>query len=50
MIKMLRYMMSSWRMVLLILALLVIQAVCELGLPEYTSEIVDVGIQQNGIE
>ena len=28
----------------------VIQACCELALPRYTSDIVDVGIQQSGIE
>ena len=28
----------------------VVQACCELSLPRYTSDIVDVGIQQNGIE
>lgn len=33
-----------------IVALLVIQAVCDLSLPDYTSKIVNVGIQQSGIE
>lgn len=33
-----------------IICLLVIQAVCDLSLPQYTSDIVDIGIQQNGIE
>ena len=36
--------------VLGIVALLVIQAVCDLSLPDYTSKIVNVGIQQGGIE
>ncbi|MDR1028572.1 MAG: ABC transporter ATP-binding protein/permease [Clostridiales Family XIII bacterium] len=36
--------------VILILALLVIQAYCDLTLPAYTSDIVDVGIMQGGIE
>ena len=31
-------------------ALLVVQAMCDLALPEYTSRIVNVGIQQGGIE
>lgn len=33
-----------------IIVLLVIQAVCDLSLPDYTSKIVNVGIQQGGIE
>lgn len=36
--------------VLLILILLVVQAFCDLSLPAYTSDIVDVGIQNGGIE
>jgi ATP-binding cassette subfamily B multidrug efflux pump len=34
---------------LLIIALLVVQAYCDLSLPAYTSDIVDVGIQQGGV-
>lgn len=33
-----------------IVALLLVQAYCDLSLPNYTSDIVDVGIQQKGIE
>lgn len=33
-----------------VIVLLVIQAYCDLSLPSYTSDIVDVGIQQKGIE
>ena len=33
-----------------IVALLFVQAFCDLSLPNYTSDIVDVGIQQKGIE
>ena len=33
-----------------IFILLVMQAFCELSLPEYTSDIVNVGIQQSGVE
>src|SRR5699024_1893423 len=33
-----------------VFALLAVQAYCDLSLPEYTSKIVDVGIQQGGIE
>ena len=36
--------------VLLILCVLVVQAYCDLSLPNYTSNIINVGIQQNGIE
>lgn len=36
--------------IILVLVLLVIQAACDLSLPEYTSKIVNVGIQQSGIE
>ena len=36
--------------VLLIVALLAVQAFCDLSLPRYTSDIVDVGIQQSGVE
>lgn len=34
---------------LLIIALLIVQAYCDLSLPAYTSDIVDVGIQQGGV-
>ena len=36
--------------VLAIILLLVMQAYCDLSLPAYTSSIVDVGLQQYGIE
>ncbi len=36
--------------VLIIVVLLIIQAYCQLSLPSYTSDIVDVGIEQGGIE
>ena len=36
--------------VLAIALLLVVQASCDLALPNYTSQIVDVGIQQKGVE
>ena len=35
---------------ILIIGLLYAQAMCDLALPDYTSKIVNVGIQQNGIE
>lgn len=39
-----------WKTVILIFILLVVQAVCDLTLPQYTSQIIDTGIQNNGIE
>ncbi len=36
--------------VALVVVLLCVQAFCDLALPNYTSDIVDVGIQQSGIE
>ena len=41
---------KSWFSVLIIILLLVVQAMAELELPDYTSRIVNVGIQQNGID
>ena len=41
---------SSWATILIIIILLIIQAMAELELPDYTSRIVNVGIQQGGIE
>lgn len=35
--------------VILIVLLLVIQAYCDLALPTYTSDIVDIGLEQNGV-
>ena len=39
-----------WKSVLLIVLLLVVQAFCDLSLPQYTSNIIDVGIQNKGVE
>ena len=50
MLKLARYIKKYTGVILLILVLLVIQANCDLSLPGYTSDIVNVGIQQNGIE
>ena len=50
MIKILKFAKKSWYIILAIILLLFIQANCELALPEYTSNIVDVGIQYRGIE
>ncbi len=50
MLKILKYLRQSKWAVLAIFALLLVQAWCDLSLPQYTSDIVDVGIQQGGIE
>ena len=39
-----------WATCIAVVLLLVVQAYCDLSLPDYTSKIVDVGIQQGGIE
>ncbi|MCI8549666.1 MAG: ABC transporter ATP-binding protein [Lachnospiraceae bacterium] len=49
MIKILKYLRQSAGWAFLILALLCLQAYCDLSLPQYTSDIVDTGIQQGGI-
>ena len=50
MLKLIRYLKQVKWQVLAIVLLLVVQAWCDLSLPQYTSDIVDVGIQQGGIE
>lgn len=50
MIKLMKYLKRSAGYVALIIALLFLQAYCDLSLPDYTSRIVNVGIQQKGIE
>jgi ATP-binding cassette subfamily B multidrug efflux pump len=47
--KILKNLAPYWKSVILIIALLFIQAFCDLSLPAYTSDIIDVGIQNNGI-
>lgn len=39
-----------WKSMILIVLLLTVQAYCDLALPQYTSDIIDVGIQNSGIE
>lgn len=48
--KLIKYLAEHKLAVLAILLLLGVQAFCDLSLPSYTSDIVDVGIQQSGIE
>ena len=50
MTKLFKYLKQSWVAILTILILLALQATTELSLPTYTSNIVNVGIQQSGIE
>ena len=50
MIKLMKYLKKSAGYIVLIIGLLFLQAYCDLSLPDYTSKIINVGIQQNGIE
>ena len=50
MIKILKNLKESWISVIAIILLLIVQAACDLTLPDYTSKIVNVGIQNGGIE
>lgn len=45
-----KYAASYWKAMIAVLLILVLQAYCDLSLPAYTSDIVNVGIQQGGIE
>ncbi len=47
--KIFKYVKESWLAAITIIALLIVQAYCDLQLPQYTSDIVDVGIGQGGI-
>lgn len=46
MFKMFHYMKERWYYIVMIVALLFVQAFCDLSLPDYTSKIINVGIQQ----
>ena len=48
--KIFKNMIPYWKSVIIILALLFLQAWCDLSLPSYTSDIIDVGIQNSGVE
>ena len=50
MLKLLKNLKNSWVSVLFIIVLLCVQAAADLALPDYTSKIVNVGIQYGGIE
>lgn len=45
-----RFMKKSWLGIIAIVLLLIIQAYCDLALPTYTSDLLNVGLQQSGIE
>ena len=48
--KILKYLSEHKSIIFAIFLLLIVQAYCDLSLPQYMSDIVDVGIQQSGIE
>ena len=50
MIKVFKYLKSSIFSVLAVILLLIVQAILDLTLPDYTSKIINVGVQQGGIE
>ena len=50
MLKILKYLGKTWIEVIVIVTLLCVQAASDLALPDYTSKIVNTGIQQGGIE
>ena len=50
MLKVLKNLKESWISVIAIILLLIVQATGDLTLPDYTSKIVNVGIQNGGIE
>lgn len=48
--EILKHLKKSWKTICLIVVLLIVQAMCDLSLPDYTSRIINVGVQQSGIE
>ncbi len=48
--KIFKQLARHWAACLVVIGLLFVQAYCDLSLPDYTSKIVDTGIQQGGIE
>ena len=47
--KIFKNMIPYWKVIVLIVLLLVVQAFCDLALPQYTSDIIDVGIINSGV-
>jgi ABC-type multidrug transport system, ATPase and permease components len=50
MIKIFRNFRPFWKMIVVIVLLLVVQAYCDLSMPAYTAGIIDVGITNSGVE
>lgn len=48
--KIFKNMLPYWYMLIAVFGLLVVQAFCDLSLPQYTSDIIDTGIQNGGVE
>ena len=48
--KILKNLKPFWKMVIIIFLLLLVQSWCDLSLPQFTSEIIDTGIQNKGIK
>ena len=49
MLKIFKNLKKSFVMIIVIILLLIVQAMADLRLPEYTSKIVNTGIQSSGI-
>lgn len=48
--KIFKNMIPYWKTLIIVLMLLFVQAWCDLSLPSYTSDIIDVGIMNQGVE
>ena len=48
--KLLKHLKPYTATIVVIIGFLIVQATCDLSLPSYTSDIVNVGIQQGGID
>ena len=48
--KILKHLTPYWKAIIVVILLLVVQAYCDLALPAYTSDIIDTGIQNKGVE
>lgn len=48
--KIFKNMLPYWKTLILVVVLLLVQAWCDLSLPAYTSDIIDVGIINNGVD
>ena len=48
--KIFKNMVPDWKSLIIVLLLLLVQAWCDLSLPAYTSDIIDIGIMNSGVE